>query len=246
MEDGRPDSWSQNKMAESTKKNEWEEAYKRGENFLFYPSEEVLRFLARRVAIRAGLSQIRYADGYTTGGKALDFGCGIGRHVKLLDEFGFDSYGVDLSEHAIETGRNWLAGAGLSRTDERLLQADGRKLPFQDETFVLAVSHGVLDSMPFEIAKACMTEIRRVLQPGALFYLDLISNDDSDLEPGFRGEVTVSKPHELGTIQSYFDTDKIDELLAGKFGIVEKIHVQRKDVSAGSRGSRYHLVVRRL
>ncbi|WP_417668094.1 class I SAM-dependent methyltransferase [Roseibium sp.] len=233
-------------MNTDTKAERWNDAYRRGDNFLFYPNEEVIRFFARKVAKRVGPTEIAFRNGFGPQTRVLDFGCGIGRHVKFSLDLGLKACGVDLSEHAIAVGRQWLRDCGHCDVEELLIQGEGGALPCENASFDVAISHGVLDSMPFAIALECILEISRVLKPGSLFYLDLISNDDSDLEPGFNSELVVEKQHEIGTIQSYFDGPKIDELLGASFELIEKVHVQRKDLTGGTRGSRYHVIARRL
>ncbi len=227
------------------RQDEWGDAYRRGDNFLFYPNEEVLRFFARKVAKRIGIGEVRYHEGFGPQTRVLDFGCGLGRHVKLSRELGLDACGIDLSAHAISVGRQWLSGCGYDRVEELLVQGEGAGLPFADGAFDVAISHGVLDSMPFDVAKSCVAELRRVLKPGSFFYLDLISNDDTEIPLGFNSEMVVEKQHEVGTIQSYFDESKIDDLLGKNFTLVEKVHVQRRDITQSATGSRYHAVARR-
>lgn len=233
-------------MPESAKQDKWEESYQRRENFMFYPCEEILRFLSRHVAKRIGPEEFKYYPGFQPGMRVLDFGCGLGRHVRLMEDFGFEGYGVDHSLHAISTGRSWLAKCGMQDVETKLQRGDGRELPFENQSFDLAISHGVLDSMAFSIAEDCIDEIYRVLKPGALFYLDLISNDDSDLEPDFCGEVVVKKQHEIGTVQSYFNEKKIVALLGERFKLLENIHVQRDTLTDQIRGSRFHVVAKTL
>ena len=58
--------------------------------------------------------------------------------------------------------------------------------------------HGTLDSMPFEIAVECRT-IHRVTKQNALFYCDLITDEDGTAS----NEIIVDTAHEKGTIQSF-------------------------------------------
>ena len=65
------------------KTDEWNDSFLRRENFLFYPQEEVVRFIAKYVRKRRGY------DDVTVGLapkplRVLDLGCGIGRHLKYL------------------------------------------------------------------------------------------------------------------------------------------------------------------
>ena len=49
--------------------------------------------------------------------------------------------------------------------DATFVQSDARKLPWPDGFFTHAVSHGVLDSMPFEIARDACRELARAMTP---------------------------------------------------------------------------------
>lgn len=229
-----------------TKTQEWNSSYERGENFLFYPSEQILIFLARHIAKRETVSTIGYRPGFSAGQRALDFGCGIGRHVKMLAEFGFDSFGIDLSERAVTVGRGWLADCGLDEVDQRLQQADGRNMPFEDGFFRFAVSHGVLDSMPFETARDCISELRRVIEPEGYLYIDLISGHDTQFSEWFSGEKIIEAGHEKGTYQSYFDEEKIASLIEGAFEMLECTHLVQQKVGQDKHAARYHLTLKRI
>ncbi len=39
---------------------------------------------------------------------SLDVGCGVGHVLKVLTEFGYDTYGTDISNYAVETAINVL------------------------------------------------------------------------------------------------------------------------------------------
>ncbi|WP_439529049.1 class I SAM-dependent methyltransferase [Pannonibacter sp.] len=233
-------------MTDDAKQLEWDDAYRRGDNFLFYPNEEVVRFFARHIAKRTGVSEVSFRQGFNSSSRVLDFGCGIGRHVRFLLDLTLDGVGIDLSAEAVAVGRRWLVEAGYRDAAGRLTAGDGRELPYPAASFDVALAHGVLDSMPFDIALACISDLARVIRPGGLFYLDLISGDDSDCEPGFAGELVVDKAHERGTVQSYFDEAKINRLLDGNFTVRELVFVHRSVLTSSSHGSRYHVIAERL
>lgn len=48
--------------------------------------------------------------------RALDLGCGMGRHTVLLAAAGFETYATDSSEQGIERCRSWLRAEGLEAT----------------------------------------------------------------------------------------------------------------------------------
>ncbi len=73
----------------------------------------------------------------------LDVGCGIGRHMYYVAQFGAEMVGVDFSE-AIDSANINLKG--LPNVD--LVQADIYNLPFKEEAFDFAYSIGVLHHLP--------------------------------------------------------------------------------------------------
>jgi len=178
--------------------------------------------------------------------RMLDLGCGIGRHVMYCHDMGLESYGVDLSDSAIAFAIEWASSRGLSELIPRIKQSDACSLPWEDGFFEFAVSHGVLDSMPFELARTVITELGRVVAPSGIFYCDLISGDDSLHAREFTGEEIVTAAHESGTMQSYFNMSSIKALFNGLFDILECNLIRREDVIEGGYTSRYHLVLQRL
>lgn len=161
------------------RKAEWDAVYKRGDNFVFYPHEEVIRFVSKHIRKRTGLSEFRDVARDASTARVLDLGCGIGRHVKFCCEIWLDAYGVDLSDAGVEVARRWLASSNIADAESRIVPGDVRSPPWVDGHFTFAVSHGVLDSMPWDIARAACAELARAMVPGGLFYCDLISGDDS-------------------------------------------------------------------
>ena len=91
---------------------QWNEAYKNRGNILFYPHEEIIRFVNKYVRKRIGITDFKnimqLTDSEWEKFASLDLGCGIGRHMKFLSEFGLNPHGIDLSSGAIDEGRKWM------------------------------------------------------------------------------------------------------------------------------------------
>lgn len=223
----------------------WDESYKRKENFLFFPNEELIRFCSKFIAKRTGIENISpVAPG--AGGRLLDLGCGIGRHIIFFSSMGLEAYGIDLSEAAIATAREWAAREGIATPEKRIVKGDADGLPWDDSFFTYVVSHGVLDSMPFKQAMQTVDEMGRVLASDGLVYCDLVSGDDSKHGREFAGEEVVDTLHEQGTIQSYFNYGKISRLFPReRFEMMECILIRRENVVTGDFISRYHLTLRK-
>ena len=160
---------------ETLRQDKWNEAYERRGNILFYPHEEIVRFINKYVRKRTGISD--FSDVMPLSASewkefaSLDIGCGIGRHIRFLDEFGLNPYGIDLSDGAIEEGKRWMRSLHRPDLADKMTVASVTKLPFEDESFHICVSHSVLDCMPRRTAKKGLDEAFRVLKKNGLMYL---------------------------------------------------------------------------
>ena len=59
----------------------WDSSYGRRENFVFSPSDEVVRFFSRSLRRRVGLDEIVDVYSGANGTRVIDIGCGLGRNV---------------------------------------------------------------------------------------------------------------------------------------------------------------------
>lgn len=192
------------------KKEKWEESYNRGENFIYYPKEEVVKFLNRFIKKRKSTTQFIDLLESDEKLKALDFGCGIGRITILLREFGINSYGVDISQNAINEAIKFGKHFGYD-INGKVSTYDGNIIPYDDNFFDFTISESVMDSMSFELAKKLIKEIDRVTKK--YFFLSLISSESNKIfnqlgnNKIFINEIEVEDEHEKGTIQSFFSIE---------------------------------------
>lgn len=128
-----------------------------------------------------------------------------------MHEFGIDSYGIDISETAISMAKEIARYYGYTELVEKFVCYDGFNIPFEDNFFDICVCEGVLDSMYFDLAKTLIKEIDRVTQK--LCFISLISGDNDKYFREFSEDVLVQEQHENGTIQSYYNYTKINELI---------------------------------
>lgn len=220
----------------------WDAAYNRGGNICFYPDVEIVRFINRFIRKRHGVNEFEDLTPLLSADSAafasLDLGCGIGRHVKFLDEFGLNPYGIDLSGTAVSMGKEWMLSMNRPDLSEKMYVASVAELPFEDDFFGLCVSSGVLDSMPRRIAVQGLKEVKRVLKRDALMYLNLIlSSEKQDADE------LVQEGYEEGTIQSYFTVETIKKFLS-EFEIVDFKIITLTDDAFREKNKRAHIVVR--
>jgi ubiquinone/menaquinone biosynthesis C-methylase UbiE len=91
----------------------------------------------------------------------LDVGCGSGIATQLLAEAGANVTAVDLTEWAVATTRRRLSAFEL---EGNVLQADAEQLSFEDDSFDLVFSWGVIHHSS-DMDRA-LAELVRVCRPG--------------------------------------------------------------------------------
>lgn len=136
-----------------------------------------------------------FLDGRTAS-RALDVGCGNGRHTELLAERVPSVVGVDLS-------RELLAAAATRARDRAfadridLVHGDAASLPIADDAVGLAVYVATLHHLSPRAARVrSLDELARVLEPGgtALVSTWSTAHDRFDREEGFDTTVDWTLP----------------------------------------------------
>lgn len=127
-------------------------------------------------------------------GRALDLGCGNGRHMDLLAEYGAAVVGCDVSRQ--------LLLEAVKRRENRDYQAavvggDAAQLPFATNTFRHALYVATLHHLrPAETRRASLAELGRVLEPGGRGLVSAWStaHDRFDAEDSFATTVEWTLP----------------------------------------------------
>ncbi|TAJ10909.1 MAG: class I SAM-dependent methyltransferase [Nitrospirae bacterium] len=212
---------------ENNLKELWERTATDTRGVVWYPNEFVIRFLAKYVRKRVGIDEYRVIHEIT---RALDLGCGHGRHVIMLAEQGYDVAGIDISDVAIGVARDWVAKKGLKAD---LRTGTVTALPYSDSVFDLVMSHGVLDHIYYDESREAVREIHRVLKPNGLLYVDLISALESGCGQGREvGRRTYIVPDgaEAGVPQRFFELEDVMDLLRDHFTIQDVVLSQWEPV----------------
>lgn len=212
---------------ENNLKELWKRTAADTRGIVWFPNEFVIRFLAKYVRKRVGLNEYRVIHEVT---RALDLGCGHGRHVIMLAEQGYDVSGIDISDVAIAIAREWVTQKGLKAD---LQTGSVTALPYGDNVFDLVVSHGVLDHIYYDESRQAVREIQRVLKPKGLLYVDLISALESGYGQGQEvGRRTYIVPDgaEAGIPQRFFELGDVMDLLQDHFEIQDVVLSQWEPV----------------
>jgi ubiquinone/menaquinone biosynthesis C-methylase UbiE len=95
------------------------------------------------------------------GKRVLEVGCGLGTDLRQFAKAGAIVTGLDLSSKSLALARKGFDFFGLEGT---FVQGDGETLPFDDASFDVVYSWGVIHHSPDP--PAVVREIHRVLKPG--------------------------------------------------------------------------------
>jgi SAM-dependent methyltransferase len=104
------------------------------------------------------------------GGRALDFGCGVGRLTRALSTRFDEVTGVDVSPEMVRRATEYHAQEERCRF--LCNQADDLKV-FPDGSFDLVFSSIVLQHLPTSLTKRYLAEFARVLRPSGVVIFDL-------------------------------------------------------------------------
>ena len=100
--------------------------------------------------------------------RSIDLGCGTGANVVYLAEQGFDSWGVDFSEVAIEKAHQRAAAAGV---EANFVVGDftAEEVPGVEGPFDFLIDFGVLDDLRRDDRAKMAATIKRLSRPGSKF-----------------------------------------------------------------------------
>ena len=96
--------------------NLWDKSFENGFDNILYPKEALIRFMNRKVRRQVAFGKFQNIL-ENNDLKALDFGCGIGRQVLFMNEFGIDAYGIDISEVAIREAKKLSKEMHIGKED---------------------------------------------------------------------------------------------------------------------------------
>ena len=118
---------------------------------------------------RAASRQLADKAGFIPGQQVLDLGCGTGGTSRLLlDEYGVQVIGVDITPAFIETAV-WLTQACGLHPRAKFICADAQQLPLEAESVDAIWSQHTLMNLPN--LEAGLAEAARVLKPGGQLLL---------------------------------------------------------------------------
>ncbi|MFT5162231.1 MAG: SAM-dependent methyltransferase [Alteromonadaceae bacterium] len=134
-----------------------------------YPNEELLRFLGREFFCCTVRDQRKTI-------KVLELGCGSGANLWMMAAEGFDTYGIDLSQNAINFAQLMLK---QWQCEANLVQGSFESLPFEDNYFDVIVDVFSTNCLVEDAFKQCLAQVSRCLKPSGK-YFSYTPSDASD------------------------------------------------------------------
>jgi len=153
------------------------------------------------------------------GNRILD--CGAGGRIPplaLFHEHGFECFGIDISSEHLGRAQACCQERGLSID---LRQGDMRDIPFGDAEFDYVYEHYSMCHLTKTNTSRAVMEMRRVLKPGGLCFLGVISRDTWPLaDYGEERKPGEFWGHEEGsgeelTLHSLFSDEEAEQLVEG-------------------------------
>ncbi len=127
-------------------------------------------------------------------GRALDFGCGVGRLTQALAEHFDEADGVDISASMVEQARRFNRHGERCRYHHNPVTDLSR---FDDAHFDLVLSAITLQHVRPDYAMRYLREFARVVKPGGVLYFQLPIGNSNDLRGLF---YKLTPPRLLSTL----------------------------------------------
>lgn len=172
-----------------------------------YPSEEIIRFIARN-----------YYKTERSNTKILDFCCGGGCHTWYLCREGFDVYAFDGSESAIKNTVDKLKREFNGGVGAKLKVSDALALEYPENFFDAVIDSCGIYANKIEDIKRMYQSVYYFLKPGGKLMTVVFSKDTTGygtgimLEKDTYTDLSCGALSERGTVH-FFDKAEIKEIL---------------------------------
>ena len=174
----------------------WDEQYKAGQG-RYFPAEELVRFLGRTY----GPVTEKRGDGLT----AVEIGCGVGGNVRALAEWGFFTYGLDISQESLKLARKYAEEKRFSDWVMYMSYHAPDGLKFTARRINLAIDIQTIQHLGVADHQAMYRELRRVLNDsGVLFSIHWVGSV-SDLPHIFPEHPELSLWQDSGVLRDLIE-----------------------------------------
>ena len=167
---------------------DWEKIH-RESDWGRYPSEAVIRFVARNYYKMSCRSTI----------KILDFGCGAGANTWYLAREGFDVWAFDGSRSAVRKAKEYLVTEGYKNVHFDVM--DGSSLVYEGNYFNCVIDNVCVYANTKECIVQMYREIYRVLKEGGLLFTSVFGTGTDGYGNGEHIEERTYREIRIGVLQ---------------------------------------------
>jgi ubiquinone/menaquinone biosynthesis C-methylase UbiE len=110
--------------------------------------------------------------------------CGAGGNcppLVLFEEFGYIPHGIEISEFQLDEAHEYCEKNNI---DLNIIKGDMRSLPYKDTSMSFAYSYNTIFHMSKSDISIAVAEIKRVLVPGGLCFINFLSLDNDEYGKG--------------------------------------------------------------
>lgn len=199
----------------------WEHIYSSDGQNNFAPYTEIFSFLNRSRA------------GKAPGGRLLELGSGVGNNLAFARwNSGWDVYGMEASESALELCKERFRRQGLEYADLRL--GTFPPIPYPDGFFDAVIDRATIQHNTLQAIHAIVKEVFRALKPGGLFFSSAIAENHALFGKGRAlGQGDFDNP-DVDGIRHFFSRAQVMEVFRD-FEITSWHLVTRQDMLDGNR-----------
>lgn len=153
-----------------------------------------------------------YCNGQGLVKNILDCGAGgILPPLALFKEHGYETVGIDISDSAIEHAKRFESEIDM---ELNITKGDMKNLSFKDNSFSYCYSYNTIFHMSKDDIKKSLEEMKRVLVPGGLMFVNFVSTADERC--GIGEKVGAGEYYEIENgekvLHSYFEENEGEEL----------------------------------
>lgn len=193
--------------------------YEKRQNIMLFPNERIVAFLS---------NYFRNSD-ENKGKKALDIGFGSGRHLKLLLDFQFDTYGIDIDELSITNARKILDD---NIKLKELNLGDYRDLKYPPGMFDVIIVSGVIFLKTLDEIINDLLLIKKLLSDNGKIFINFRTTEDTLYLTGkkisdFSFEIDETYPPYEGLVFTFLPKEKLLSIIA-ESGLI-MLNIERED-----------------
>ena len=213
----------------------FEKQYSEGYGFT-YPESHIIRFYERVLKYGFGIDGSGHQE-------LLDFGCGKGVHALFFKSKGFDVYGVDIAETAINISREIMPDI---QDNYKIISPSPSSKPFFDVKYDVIIANQVLYYLSDSDFHKLLQSLYEQLKSGGVFFATMIGKSHylySYASTCHDGLYKVIPDKRLSGQSVYINFVHSNKELEERFKCFKKVHVGYYDSCLRKdEGSDYHYV----